>query len=156
MTGQPQLPPGAKQLQHISKATSGHARSSSLLSPPLNWTWADVKQPNNSQSPKEAEVFSLGRLPCQPKRCWACMERTNTQQSWLQILCAAQQDADGLLDGASQEQGAMEKQPFLVFNPLFTAMHPSPLHILPFASSTTSFNGFSLDRVPHTGTSLSE
>lgn len=34
MTGQPQLLPGAKQLQLISKATSGHARSSSLLSPP--------------------------------------------------------------------------------------------------------------------------
>lgn len=100
-------------------------------------------------------MFSLGKLPCQPKRGWAHMERTNTWQSWLQILCATQQGAGGLLDGASQEQGAMEKQLFLVFNPLFPAMHPSPWHCTfsPLPCPPPHLTGFSLDRVSHTSTS---
>lgn len=59
------------------------------------------------------------------------MERTNTWKPWLQMLCEAQEDADGLSDGASQEQGATEKQLFLFFSPLFPAMHPGPWLILP-------------------------
>lgn len=87
------------------------------------------------------------------KRGWACIKRTNTWEPWLQMLCAAQEGAGGLLDGASHEQGATEKQPFLFFNPLLPAMHPGTAHPSPLPCPPPHLTGFRLDRTPHTGTS---